>query len=50
MPPLIEYLRSLLTGTDEALGLQTFKLADQFLGRSLGVYAQDLLYPAQFAA
>ena len=36
MPPLIEYLDSLLTGTGETLGLQTFKLIDQHNGRSLG--------------
>jgi ATP phosphoribosyltransferase regulatory subunit len=39
MPPLVEHLESLLTGTGEALGLQTFKLVDQLSGRSLGVRA-----------
>lgn len=39
MPPLIEYLDSLLTGTGEKLGLQTFKFIDQHNGRSLGVRA-----------
>lgn len=39
IPPLIEHLESLLTGTGEALGLQTFKLVDQLSGRSLGVRA-----------
>lgn len=39
MPPLLEHLESLLTGTGEALGLQTFKLVDQLSGRSLGVRA-----------
>ncbi len=29
MPPLLEYLDSLLTGTGEALNPQTFKLVDQ---------------------
>ena len=29
MPPLLEHLESLLTGTGEALGLHTFKLVDQ---------------------
>ena len=38
-PPLIEHLESLLTGTGEALGLQTFKLVDQLSGRTLGVRA-----------
>jgi ATP phosphoribosyltransferase regulatory subunit len=39
MPPLLEHLESLLTGTGEALDLQTFKLVDQLSGRSLGVRA-----------
>src|SRR5574343_792326 len=39
IPPLIEHLDSLLTGTGEALDLQTFKLVDQLSGRSLGVRA-----------
>ena len=39
IPPLIEHLDSLLTGTGEALNLQTFKLVDQLSGRSLGVRA-----------
>lgn len=39
MPPLIEYLDSLLTGTGEDLGLQTFKLTDQLTGRTMGVRA-----------
>ena len=39
IPPLVEHLESLLTGTGEALGLQTFKLVDQLSGRTLGVRA-----------
>lgn len=39
MPPLIEHLDSLLTGTGEALDLQTFKLVDQLSGRTLGLRA-----------
>ncbi|WHZ11609.1 MAG: ATP phosphoribosyltransferase regulatory subunit [Burkholderiaceae bacterium] len=39
MPPLFEHLESLLTGTGEALGLQTFKLVDQLSGRTLGLRA-----------
>lgn len=39
MPPLLEHLESLLTGTGEALGLQTFKLVDQLSGRSMGLRA-----------
>jgi ATP phosphoribosyltransferase regulatory subunit len=37
--PLLEHLDSLLTGTGEALDLQTFKLVDQLSGRSLGLRA-----------
>ncbi len=39
MPPLIEYLDSLLTGTGEMLDLQTFKIIDQHNGRTLGIRA-----------
>lgn len=39
MPPLLEHLESLLTGTGEALDLQTFKLVDQLSGRMLGLRA-----------
>ncbi|MFZ9425724.1 MAG: ATP phosphoribosyltransferase regulatory subunit, partial [Limnohabitans sp.] len=39
MPPLLEYLESLLTGTGSSLELQTFKLVDQLSGRSLGLRA-----------
>lgn len=39
MPPLIEYLESLLTGTGSDLDLRTFKLVDQLSGRMLGVRA-----------
>ncbi len=39
MPPLIEYLESLLTGTGDDLDLQTFKLTDQLNGRMMGVRA-----------
>ncbi len=39
MPPLVEYLSSLLTGTGEALDLMTFKLVDQLSGRTLGLRA-----------
>ena len=39
MPPLLEHLESLLTGTGEALELQTFKLVDQLSGRTLGLRA-----------
>ncbi len=39
MPPLLEHIESLLTGTGEALDLQTFKLVDQLSGRMLGLRA-----------
>ena len=41
MPPLLEHLESLLTGTGEALDLQTFKLVDQFSGRMMGLRADS---------
>jgi ATP phosphoribosyltransferase regulatory subunit len=39
MPPLLEYLESLLSGTGHALELKTFKLVDQLSGRTLGLRA-----------
>lgn len=39
MPPLIEHLDSLLTGSGRDLGLRTFKLVDQLSGRTLGIRA-----------
>ena len=39
IPPFIDYLESLLTGTGLDLDLQTFKLTDQLSGRMLGVRA-----------
>ena len=41
MPPLLEHLESLLTGTGESLDLQTFKLVDQMSGRMLGLRADS---------
>ena len=37
MPPLLEYLESLLSGAGQDLDLRTFKLVDQITGRTLGV-------------
>ncbi len=37
MPPLIEYLESLLVGAAYDLELQTFKVTDQLSGRMLGI-------------
>lgn len=39
MPPFIEYLESLLTGTGHDLDLQTFQLIDQLTGRAMGIRA-----------
>lgn len=39
MPPLLEHLESLLSGTGRQLDLKTFKLVDQLSGRSLGLRA-----------
>jgi ATP phosphoribosyltransferase regulatory subunit len=39
IPPLVEYLDSLLTGTGRDLDLRTFKLVDQLSGRQLGLRA-----------
>ncbi len=39
MPPLIEYLESLLTGTGNDLALSTFKVTDQLTGRMMGLRA-----------
>ena len=39
MPPLLEYLESLLTGAGHDLDLRTFKLVDQLSGRMMGVRA-----------
>lgn len=39
MPPMFEYLESLLTGTGRDLDLKTFKLVDQLSGRMIGLRA-----------
>ncbi len=39
MPPMIEFIESLMTGTGHDFDLQTFKLIDQLTGRTLGVRA-----------
>lgn len=39
IPPLLEYVESLLTGSGRDLDLRTFKLVDQISGRTMGVRA-----------
>ena len=39
IPPMIEFLESLLTGTGKDLDLQTFKVIDQLTGRHMGLRA-----------
>lgn len=39
MPPLLEYVESLLTGAGQDTDLRTFKLVDQISGRMLGLRA-----------
>ena len=39
MPPLLEYVESLLSGTGRDLDLQMFKLIDQMSGRTIGLRA-----------
>jgi ATP phosphoribosyltransferase regulatory subunit len=39
MPPMLEYLESLLTGAGQDMNLRMFKLVDQLSGRSMGIRA-----------
>lgn len=39
MPPMLEYIESLLTGAGQDMDLRTFKLVDQLSGRTMGVRA-----------
>lgn len=50
MPPLLEHLESLLTGSGEALDLQTFQLVDQLSGRTLGLRADTTQQVARIDA
>ncbi len=50
IPPLLEHLDSLLTGTGKALDLQTFKLVDQMSGRMLGLRADTTQQAARIDA
>src|SRR5438105_14765895 len=49
MPPLLEHMDSLLTGTGHDLELRTFKVVDQFSGRMMGVRA-DITPPVARSA
>jgi len=50
MPPMLEYLESLLTGAGQDLKLRTFKLVDQLSGRTLGVRADITTQAARIDA
>jgi ATP phosphoribosyltransferase regulatory subunit len=50
MPPLLEHLESLLTGSGRELDLQTFKLVDQLSGRTMGVRADTTSQVARIDA
>lgn len=50
MPPLLEYLESLLSGAGGELDLLTFKLVDQLSGRTMGVRADTTTQAARIDA
>lgn len=50
MPPLLEHLESLLSGTGSDLNLKTFKLVDQLSGRTLGLRADTTAQAARIDA
>jgi ATP phosphoribosyltransferase regulatory subunit len=50
MPPLLEHLESLLSGTGHELDLRTFKLVDQLSGRTLGLRADTTAQAARIDA
>ncbi len=50
MPPLLEHLESLLSGTGTDLDLKTFKLVDQLSGRLLGLRADTTPQAARIDA
>jgi ATP phosphoribosyltransferase regulatory subunit len=50
MPPLLEYLESLLTGAGNDTDLRTFKLVDQMSGRMLGLRADMTIQVARIDA
>lgn len=50
MPPLLEYVESLLTGAGQDTDLRTFKLVDQLSGRMLGLRADMTIQVARIDA
>lgn len=50
IPPLLEHIESLLTGTGRELDLKTFKLVDQLSGRMLGLRADTTPQAARIDA
>ena len=50
IPPLLEHIESLLTGTGRELDLKTFKLVDQLSGRMLGLRADTTPQTARIDA
>ncbi len=50
IPPMVEYLEALLTGTGSDLALQTFKLTDQISGETLGLRADMTPQVARMAS
>jgi ATP phosphoribosyltransferase regulatory subunit len=50
MPPLLEYIESLLTGAGPDTDLRTFKLVDQLSGRLLGLRADMTIQVARIDA
>lgn len=50
IPPLMEHLDSLLTGSGQALDLQTFKTVDQLSGRTVGMRADSTQQVARIDA
>ncbi|MCB1980599.1 MAG: ATP phosphoribosyltransferase regulatory subunit, partial [Rhodoferax sp.] len=50
VPPMLEHLDSLLSGTGDALALRTFKLVDQASGRTLGLRADTTIQAARIDA
>ena len=50
IPPLLEHLESLLSGTGRELDLRTFKLVDQISGRMLGLRADTTPQAARIDA